>query len=85
MVWRHQLRRPDDAPRDGSHFMAIKKGRLEPERFVWDAEMGCFLSDEFTVADRLACWWPLDTPRPRIPPLAQEQEQREHPPERRTS
>lgn len=58
MPWRSQLRRPSDAPRDGSRFFGIAKGKTRPMHLVWDAEMGCFLSTEFDCVDELACWWP---------------------------
>ena len=56
--WRSQLRHPRTAPRDGTRFHAIPKGKAEPGLFVWDGEMGCFLSTDFALVDELACWWP---------------------------
>ena len=56
--WRRDLRHPATAPRDGTRFLAIAKGKAEPARFRWDGEMDCFLSDDFALVDELACWWP---------------------------
>lgn len=58
MPWRSQLRKPADAPRDGTTFLGIAKGKIRPMRLVWDGEMGCFLSTDFDCVDELACWWP---------------------------
>lgn len=59
--WRSQLLRAETAPRDGSYFHAIEKGRVTPNKFRWDPEMGCFLSTDFDCVNELACWWPADT------------------------
>lgn len=61
--WRSQLRRPQEAPKDGTSFYGIPKGHAEPARFVWDAEMNCFLSSDFACVNALACWWPRESRR----------------------
>ena len=59
MPWMHERRRGVDAPRDGSRFKGVAKGSVELEVFVWDREMGCFLSTGFGAVDAIGCWWPL--------------------------
>lgn len=59
MVWVHQLRRPANAPMDGSHFMGCPKGRTYFVEMMWDAEMGCFLTIDFGLVDQLASWYPM--------------------------
>lgn len=56
----HQLRKPADAPKDGTHFIGCPKGRLYFVEMLWDEEMGCFLTVEFGLVDRLASWYPLE-------------------------
>ncbi len=50
------VRPPSTAPRDGSIFLGVPKHRTEPERMCWDAQMGCFLTEDFGCVDRLGCW-----------------------------
>lgn len=61
--WRSQLRKPADAPNDGTYFFGIPKGKAEPCEVVWDADMRCYLSTDYACFDALSCWWPLDTPQ----------------------
>lgn len=61
MPWRSQLRKAETAPRDGTSFYGVKKGKTRPMDLVWDEEMACFLSTDFDCVDQLACWWPKET------------------------
>lgn len=57
-MWVHQLRKPADAPKDGTRFMGIPKYSLQPIEMVWDSEMNCFFTVDFGCVDRLASWYP---------------------------
>lgn len=59
MPWTHELRRQADAPDDGTPFMAIPHGRADAIPMLWDRELRCFLGFDFSLVDRLACWWPM--------------------------
>jgi hypothetical protein len=56
VLWASHIERPETAPRDGSKFMGIRKGSFEAEPMCWDDDMGCFLTDDFALVDRLSGW-----------------------------
>lgn len=76
-MWTKDLHSPSTAPRDGTKFVGIRKGRFEPVKCVFDGEMGCFaeIEDVYAPFDELSAWMLIDAALAEAP--VEELEERE--------